>query len=701
MDQPRVVAKHRLLVDQVYVCDVHSWNDSNDVQHGVSGKLEVTSRRYTPKGTIVDLPRFRLTLSSKADASGELGRFLDRLRSSRQAAVVVLNKRGWVGYLLPHATDAKLYCHFHWQEHMDAARQQIRSQQPARMLRLAPIERGPWASRRTATRRHLDGLDGPDYDPALIYTMDELDPYRDMPMSSNEDLALDAPEYSIETSGMNGSLRGQQADVPPVRTDNGLGYGGQAGHSRAGRREDAPLSAQAEAAAKYGEELRTEAQQASSFIYHLKRFNNWVKATLISKASKDTASAGLRVLDLACGKGGDLGKWAAHPDGVEKYVGSDIAFGSLEHLVERMAKSVEKGGRVNWRKVPVKLFEADLGRNDVQRDHVRVWENMGEQPGEWDNRIPLNEGDLFDVASMQFALHYMGQTEGRMRRFLHEVSRHLRVGGIFIATTMDSRVLIQLLMGSSEQSWDSSLGRATRKVEIEDERKNNLLSIMFKHPYESYLRQFSDDGDARGPFGLEYTFTLRETELNKNAVDEVPEWMLPLGALKEAAADYGLDLETAQNFHDFYAQESQADPARLNLRNMHVFNPQGSMNSTEWRIAGIYMALVFRKTSTDMQPVGVSTPPSPARSPPRQHAPVSPTAPPPGWEGPPPKFQPSSPDHPPPQTKSPPPADDSDEDDLYDKAMERARSAVRPDEWNALSSEKKKACIDEQMRLLA
>ena len=41
---------------------------------------------------------------------------------------------------------------------------------------------------------------------------------------------------------------------------------------------------QAEAAAKYGEELRTEAQQASSFIYHLKRFNNWVKATVRESA---------------------------------------------------------------------------------------------------------------------------------------------------------------------------------------------------------------------------------------------------------------------------------------------------------------------------------------------------------------------------------------------------------------------------------
>lgn len=42
-----------------------------------------------------------------------------------QAAVVVLNKRGWVGYLLPHATEAKLYCHFHRQEHMDGELQVV------------------------------------------------------------------------------------------------------------------------------------------------------------------------------------------------------------------------------------------------------------------------------------------------------------------------------------------------------------------------------------------------------------------------------------------------------------------------------------------------------------------------------------------------------------------------------------------------
>lgn len=48
---------------------------------------------------------------------------------------------------------------------------------------------------------------------------------------------------------------------------------------------------QAEAAAKYSEELRTEAQQASSFIYHLKRFNNWVKATVGDSSSYCVAKA--------------------------------------------------------------------------------------------------------------------------------------------------------------------------------------------------------------------------------------------------------------------------------------------------------------------------------------------------------------------------------------------------------------------------
>lgn len=36
--------------------------------------------------------------------------------------MIVLNKRGWVGYLVPHERERKFYCHFHYQQRMDSGK---------------------------------------------------------------------------------------------------------------------------------------------------------------------------------------------------------------------------------------------------------------------------------------------------------------------------------------------------------------------------------------------------------------------------------------------------------------------------------------------------------------------------------------------------------------------------------------------------
>lgn len=46
--------------------------------------------------------------------------------------------------------------------------------------------------------------------------------------------------------------------------------------------------------------------RSRSAILSLRLFNNWVKSVMVREFVRGRA---LKVLDLACGKGGDLGKW--------------------------------------------------------------------------------------------------------------------------------------------------------------------------------------------------------------------------------------------------------------------------------------------------------------------------------------------------------------------------------------------------------
>lgn len=66
--------------------------------------------------------------------------------------------------------------------------------------------------------------------------------------------------------------------------------------------------------------------RADSMLYHMRAFNGWVKATQIAELDpkiivngKPRPKAPLRVLDLACGKGGDLTKWSLHERGMSTY----------------------------------------------------------------------------------------------------------------------------------------------------------------------------------------------------------------------------------------------------------------------------------------------------------------------------------------------------------------------------------------------
>ena len=68
------------------------------------------------------------------------------------------------------------------------------------------------------------------------------------------------------------------------------------------------------------------AQRSESRIVNLRKFNNWVKSVLINLHTRP----GDCVLDLCCGKGGDLTKWVKAQIGY--YVGADVAEVSVREV---------------------------------------------------------------------------------------------------------------------------------------------------------------------------------------------------------------------------------------------------------------------------------------------------------------------------------------------------------------------------------
>ena len=375
-------------------------------------------------------------------------------------------------------------------------------------------------------------------------------------------------------------------------------------------------SGAAAADAFYSGLTRSLDTRADSWLYHMRAFNGWVKATQIQelnpKVKGRKARAPLRVLDLACGKGGDLGKWVLHERGVSNYVGVDVARGSLRDAAIRARK---------MKKLPKCTFTcADLGADVPGRlrspksermQKLLSWSLQNEADFETaEPKFKMVRGggisltDKFDVVSIQFAIHYMMSSRKRARRFFQTVSELLEVGGNLIVTTIDARVVLDHILGLGLDLHFDEKDASDKKGE------GALVQVgggacRLQFDGDTVKMIFSTHGsgtDSEDLYGLQYTFTLVEGSDHAAGVGDavnLPEWLTPIPALKSLAEEAGLELESAENFHEFY--NKRRDPsvfpqAHAALYNMKVLNRNGSISPDEWEVSRLYVALKFRKT---------------------------------------------------------------------------------------------------------
>jgi mRNA (guanine-N7-)-methyltransferase len=159
------------------------------------------------------------------------------------------------------------------------------------------------------------------------------------------------------------------------------------------------------------EKMNKSKKRDTTYFFNMRRFHNWIKRVLLDSYSVPNGSGGL--LDLCCGKGGDIYKWG---DNCIRYVeGYDICSKSVAEAKERYSKMAEK---------PIyKNMEYHFSQKDLSVDCV------------WSK-------NTFDTVSCFFAAHYFFDTEKSLMNLIKN-TKNLKIGGHFILTCFDDTKLAE------------------------------------------------------------------------------------------------------------------------------------------------------------------------------------------------------------------------------------------------------------------
>jgi len=229
----------------------------------------------------------------------------------------------------------------------------------------------------------------------------------------------------------------------------------------------------------------TRRERAQGPLFELKKFHNAQKRDLIIKYG-----SGGSLLDLGCGRGGDIGKWM--DAGIPYVTGLDISAEELDEARRRFGRfgRVRGGGAYEFHQVDLR---------------TSVWLSPHK----------------YDAITSMFSLHYFFDAESSLRNVLETVMRNIKPGGYFFGTVPDGKRIADLL--NESQTSKTSNDHLT-------------LQPMF-------------DPLNRNVFGKAYVFALDDTVTSDaRGTAGSLEYLVNMNFFKMVAAEYGLEFVDSKPF---------------------------------------------------------------------------------------------------------------------------------------------------------
>lgn len=175
-------------------------------------------------------------------------------------------------------------------------------------------------------------------------------------------------------------------------------------------------------------------EKTADIAGEMRAFHNYIKKNMITTYCDDGDS----VLDIGCGRGGDLDKFVE--SGIGSYVGIDIDYSGL-FLIKNNAQERYQRIKRNMKNAPQMTFiNADAKGIFNVKSQENILANMPETNKENIKKF-LSTDKKFDVINCQFSIHYYLSDDISWNNFCKNIKTHIANNGYFLVTTFDGETV--------------------------------------------------------------------------------------------------------------------------------------------------------------------------------------------------------------------------------------------------------------------
>ena len=314
--------------------------------------------------------------------------------------------------------------------------------------------------------------------------------------------------------------------------------------------------------------------------------NLYVKKKLIQSVSKRNDT----LIDFAVGKAGDLSKW--HDANLKFVFGIDIARDNLENRLDGACVRYLKN-RKKYKDTIRALFVNGNSSLNI-KDTAAIVTEKGKQItnavfgiGAKDER-ELGKGVYkqygiaehgFDIASIQFAVHYMFENITTLNNFLRNVSETTKVGGYFIGTCYDGTKLFnELKRHPTIETYEGGF---------------KTWSVVKKYDNDSFNPDASSLGYAVDVFIDSIGKVFREYLVNFDYLDRM---LNNYGFVKISPDEaHRIGLESGTGSFESLFKTMEKDSRRTSSKN--EYGSASDMTHNEKKNSFLYNYFVYKKTN--------------------------------------------------------------------------------------------------------